>query len=93
MGFTYDVLALATRNDEVRKIHQEHIAEVIERVTYGIECLQQKGAARTDAEPRTIALTLISLISGMNSLVIKGVDPDEIRKKFYEMGKIIIGSP
>lgn len=93
MGFTYDVLALATRNDEVRKIHQEHIAEVIERATYGIECLQQKGAARTDAEPRTIALTLISLISGMNSLVIKGVDPDEIRKKFYEMGKIIIGSP
>lgn len=93
IGFTYDILALATRNPEVRKIHQEHMAAVIKRATHGIECLQKQGVARKDADPRTIALTLVSLVSGMNSMAIKGIDPEELRKSFYEMGKIIIGSP
>lgn len=93
IGFTYDILALATRNPEVRKIHQEHTAAVIERATYGIDCLQKRGAARTDVDPRTIALTLVSLVGGMNSMIIKGIDPDELRKSFYVMGKMIIGSP
>lgn len=93
IGFTYDILALATRNPEVRKIHQEHTAAVIERATYGIDCLQKRGAARTDVDPRTIALTLVSLVGGMNSMIIKGIDPDELRKSFYVIGKMIIGSP
>lgn len=93
IGFTFDVLALATKNPEIRRIHQEHTKAVIEKATHGIECLQKRGAARTDADPRTIALALISLISGMNSLFIKGIDVEEIKSCFYETGKIIIGLP
>lgn len=93
VGFTYDVLALSARNPNIRKIHEEHMNAVIEKATQGIVCLQKQGAARTDADPRTMALALISLMSGFTSLVLKGMEYEEVRTRFREMGRIILGVP
>ena len=91
IGFTHDVLALSARNPVIRKIHQDHMNAVIEKSTAGIACLQKRGTVRTDADPRTMALALISLISGFSTLVLKGSEPEVIRKQFHEIGKIILG--
>ena len=91
IGFTYDVLALSSRNPVIRKIHQEHTQHIMEHATRGIICLQQRGFARTDVDPRTIAMLLISLISGLTSLILKGVDKEEVKGQFHEMGGIILG--
>ena len=92
IGFTHDVLALSARNPKIRAIHEEHMNKVIEKATLGIECLQKRGVARTDADPRTMALALISLMSGLTTLVFKGIEPDEISRRFREMGGIILGT-
>lgn len=91
IGFTHDILALSARNEKIREIHEEHLHHVIEKATGGIRCLQERGEVRQDADPRTMALALISLMSGLSSLVLKGVGPEEIRRRFYEMGMIILG--
>ncbi|HWQ66288.1 MAG TPA: TetR/AcrR family transcriptional regulator [Methanospirillum sp.] len=91
VGFIHDILALSTRNSQIRQIHQEHLNAVIENATFGITCLQQKGKVRTDVEARTMALSLISLISGMNNLHLKGIEREEIKMRFYDIGKIILG--
>jgi AcrR family transcriptional regulator len=93
IGFTHDVLALSARNPAIRKIHEDHMNAVIDKATTGIICLQKKGKARVDADPRTMALGLISLMSGLSSLVLKGIEPEEIRRRFYEMGALILGIP
>lgn len=93
VGFTHDVLALSARNADIRKIHAEHMNAVIEKATQGIICLQKQGTARTDVDPRTMALSLISLMSGLSSLVLKGMEREEIKIRFYEMGKLILGVP
>lgn len=91
IGFTHDILALSARNLTIRMIHQEHMNKIIDRATSGIIDLQKRGEARTDAEPRTMALALVSLMSGLSSLALKGVEMQEIRHRFYETGKIILG--
>ena len=93
IGFTHDVLALSARNPKIRAIHEEHMNLIIDAATHGIECLQQRGATRTDTDPRTMALALLSLMSGLTTLVLKGFEPDEISRRFREMGSIILGTP
>jgi len=93
IGFTHDVLALSARNPAIRKIHEEHMNAVIDKATAGIACLQKNGKARVNADPRTMALGLISLMSGLSSLVLKGIEPEEIRRRFYEMGALMLGVP
>lgn len=91
IGFTHDVLSLSARNPIIRRIHQESMNAVIENATKGILCLQHQGIARTDMDPKTMALCLISLMSGLTSLVLKGIERDEVKMRFHEMGKIILG--
>jgi len=91
VGFTHDILALSSRNPAIRKIHQDHMNKVIEKATLGIICLQKRGEARRDADPRTMALALVALMSGLSSLTLKGIEREEIRRRFYETGAIILG--
>lgn len=91
IGFTHDILALSARNPTIRMIHQEHMNKIIEKATLGITCLQKRGEARSNADPRTMALALVSLMSGLSSLALKGIEIEEIRQRFYETGKIILG--
>lgn len=91
LGFTHDVLALSARNSEIRKIYQEHMSAVIENATLGIVCLQKRGIARTDMDPRTMALSLISLMNGFSMMVLKGMAKEEVRLRFHEIGLVILG--
>lgn len=90
-GFTHDVLALAARNSEIRKIYQEHMSDVIDNATQGIVCLQKRGIARTDIDPKTMALSLISLMNGLSMMVLKGMPKEEVRMRFHEIGMVILG--
>lgn len=91
IGFAYDILALSARSPKIRKIHQEHMNAVVEKATHGIVCLQQQGKVRTDTDARTMALSLISLMSGMSRLLLQGMDGEEIKLHFYNSGRIILG--
>ena len=91
VGFTHDILALSARNPAIRKIHQDHMNKVIEKATAGLIILQKRGEVRRDADPRTMTLALVALMSGLSSLTLKGIEADEIRKRFYETGIIILG--
>jgi AcrR family transcriptional regulator len=93
IGLFHDIQAISARDPGIRKISEDYMNESIENAMKGIICLQQKGIARRDRDPRSMAIGLISLINGMSNLVLRGFTPAEIRKWFSEMAAIMLGIP
>lgn len=91
IGLFHDIQSLAARDPRIREISEKNMRDVLDNATQGISCLQKKGSARVDIDPRSIAIALIALMNGMSNLVLRGVGKDEIRKRFSEMGTIILG--
>ena len=90
IGFTYDIFALSSKNARIREIHQQYMESVMENVTQGIICLQNKGVIRQNADPKTLALGMIALLNGLSAMLLKGMNKDEIRDRFYQLGVIIL---
>ncbi len=87
----FELVAITERNPEINKISAKNLVEEIEMIEHEIASQQQKGLVRTDADPRTIAVALISIFNGLRLMNILGVDRNEIRKRWIEMGRIMLG--
>lgn len=87
----FELVAITERNPEINKISAKNLVEEIEMIEHEIASQQQKRLVRTDADPRTIAVALISIFNGLRLMNILGVDRNEIRKRWIEMGRIMLG--
>jgi AcrR family transcriptional regulator len=87
----FELVAITERNPEINKISAKNLAEEIEMIEHEIASLQQKGQVRADADPRTIAVAMISIFNGLRLMNILGVDRNEIRKRWIDVGRIMLG--
>jgi AcrR family transcriptional regulator len=87
----FELVAITERNPDINKISAKNLEEEIEMIEREIASQQQKGLVRTDADPRTIAVALISSFNGLRLMNILGIDRNEIRKRWIGMGEIILG--
>jgi AcrR family transcriptional regulator len=87
----FEIAAMAVRNETIRKSYSEDLAHSIEMATHGITYQQRAGLVRPDTDPRTLAIAIISIFSGMKNLAISGVDPIELRERWIEIGRILLG--
>jgi len=89
----FEIAAMAVRNETIRKSYSEDAFMGIEMAARGIACQQRAGLVRPDADPRTLAIAIITIFSGMRSLAIAGVDKEELRARWIEIGRILLGLP
>jgi AcrR family transcriptional regulator len=87
----FEIAAMAVRNETIRNSYAEDVSLGIEGATRGIACQQKHGLVRPDADPRTLAIAIISIFNGMRSLAIAGVGPEELRQRWMEIGRILLG--
>lgn len=87
----FELLARAERDPEIKKMSTKNLGDEIDMVTEQIASQQRRGLISADADPRTIAITLISAFNGMRMMVLLGVERDEIRRRWIELGRIILG--
>jgi len=87
----FELVALTERNPEINKISAKNLEVEIEMIEHEMTTQQHRGLIRTDADPRTIAVAMISIFNGLRLMNILGVDRNEIRKRWIEMGQIMLG--
>ncbi len=87
----FELVAITERNPEINKISAKNLADEIEMIEHEIASLQQKRQVRADADPRTIAVAMISIFNGLRLMNIFGVDRNEIRKRWIDVGRTMLG--
>lgn len=87
----FELIAMAEHNSKIRNLSTESLMEEIEMIEHKIASQQQKGLVRSDADPRTIAIALISIFNGLRMMILLGIDREEIRRRWIEVGRIILG--
>lgn len=87
----FELVAITERNPEINKISAKNLAAEIEMIEHEIASQQQKGLVRTDADPRTIAVAMISIFNGLRLMNVLGIDRNEICKRWTEIGQIMLG--
>jgi AcrR family transcriptional regulator len=87
----FELVAITQRDPEINKLSAKNLEKEIEMIENEIASQQQMKLVRTDADPRTIAVALISFFNGLRLMNILGLDRDEIRKRWAEMGRIVLG--
>lgn len=88
----FELIAMAERNPKIRDLSIKNLMDEIEMIEHIIASHQQRGLVRADADPRTIAVALISLFNGLRMTILLGMNRDEVRKRWIEMGRIILGT-
>lgn len=92
-AFFMEIMVMTVRNPVIRESFTRSNAIAIEMATHGIACQQSNGLIRQDADPRTLAIAIISVFSGLRSLALVGVSREEIRERWMEIGKILLAAP
>ncbi len=87
----FELLAMAEHNPEIKEIFSSNFMDEIKMIANEIASQQKKGLVRADTDPRAIAVALISIFNGLRLMVLLGVDREEIRKRWVEMGRIMLG--
>ena len=85
-----EIVAMVGRNPAVGKYLSENIRIGYEMAAHGIAAQQRQGLIRDDADPHTLALSLVALFFGFQCLSLAGVEHGEIRERWLEMGKILL---
>lgn len=87
----FEILAVSSHNDAVKKIFATEITQKLEHITKGLEQQQEKGLIHLRSDPKTIAVALMALFLGLRGLVVLGKDKDVIREEWISIGSIILG--
>jgi len=87
----FEIAAMAVRNETIHASYSEDVTTGIDMAAHGISCQQRAGLIRTDVDPRTLAIAIITIFSGMRNLAIAGIPREELRKQWMEIGQILLG--
>jgi len=87
----FEFLSMIPHNPEIAKSFSENLFSGLEKTTLGIAKRQQEGWSGPGADPRTIAFAMMGLFSGLRALSLMGVERDELRAQWIEIGKILLG--
>jgi AcrR family transcriptional regulator len=85
-----EITAMSVRNPVIRKSFSEKTLFGLEAATCGIAFQQHQGLVRRDADPRTLAMAVLSIFDGLRILALTGVERDELRRRWIEIGKILL---
>jgi AcrR family transcriptional regulator len=87
----FEIAALAVRNEKIRASYYDSMVTGIDMAAHGISYQQRDGLIRADVDPRTLAVTIIAIFSGMRSMAISGVPRDELKKQWIDIGHLLLG--
>ncbi|MFA5331772.1 MAG: TetR/AcrR family transcriptional regulator [Methanoregula sp.] len=87
----FEIAAMAVRNEKIHASYYDSVVNGIDMAAYGITFQQRDGLIRADVDPRTLAIAIIAIFSGMRSMAISGVPREVLRKHWMEIGQIILG--
>jgi len=87
----FELIAMAEHNPDMNKISAQNLRDEIDMITREIVSQKQKGFIRSDVDPRTIAVALISMFNGLRLMILLGIDKNEIRTRWIEIGSILLG--
>lgn len=87
----FELIAMAKHNPDMYKLSAQNLRDEIDVITREIASQKQKGFIRSDVDPRTIAVALISIFNGLRQMILLGIDKNEIRKRWIEIGSILLG--
>lgn len=87
----FEILGMTTHKPEVQKRSIEGMKRGIDQPTREITEQQQKGLISSETDPRTLAVTIVSLFNGMRVLILLGVDWEEVRSRWIEIIQILFG--
>jgi AcrR family transcriptional regulator len=87
----FELLSMIPRNPEIAKSFSENLRLGLPKCTLGFAEQQRQGIVSPDADPRTIALAMMSLFHGLRVLSLIGVDRGELRERWIEIGKLLFG--
>ncbi|MFA5348484.1 MAG: TetR/AcrR family transcriptional regulator [Methanoregula sp.] len=85
-----EITAMSVRNPVIRKSFSEKTMFGLQVATCGIASQQHQGLVRKNADPRTLAMAILSIFDGLRILALTGVDRDELRRRWIEIGKILL---
>ena len=87
----FELLSMIPKKPEIAKSFSDNLRLGLPKCTLGFAEHQRKGIVSPDADPRTIALAMMSLFHGLRVLSLIGVDRDELRERWIEIGKLLFG--
>ncbi len=87
----FELIAMAKHNPDMHKLSAQNLRDEIDMITREIASQKQKGSIRSDVDPRTIAVALISIFNGLRLMILLGIDKNEIRRRWIEIGSILLG--
>ena len=85
-----EISAMSARNPVIRQSFSEKTSFGLAAATCGIASQQHQGLVRTDADPRTLAIAILSIFDGLRILALTGVERSELRRRWIEIGKILL---
>lgn len=87
----FEILGMAVHEPEVMKRSVEGMKRGIDQPAYEITEQQKKGLIPSGTDPRTLAVALVSLFNGMRVLIMFGVDRKEVRFRWIEIIRGLLG--
>ena len=87
----FELLSMIPKNPEIAKRFSENMVLGLEKATMDIAGQQRQGLIGTGVDPRTITLATISLFQGLRYLSLIGIERDELRERWIEIGRIFLG--
>lgn len=87
----FEIIAISARNKTVMEIFSSGIMEGIRYATLGVVDQEKKGLISPCADPRSVAVAITSMFIGMRSLVILGMEREEIRRQWQDIGRVLLG--
>jgi AcrR family transcriptional regulator len=88
----FELLSLIPRNPEIAESFSGNMQFILKKVSCSIGEQQREGLL-ADSDPRTVALTILSLFHGLRVLSLMGLERDELRERGMEIGKILLQGP
>ena len=87
----FEFLSMIPRNPEIAESFSQNLFSGLEKTTLCVAKRQQKGWNGPGADPRTIAFAMMGLFNSLRALSLMGVERDELRVQWIEIGKILLG--
>lgn len=87
----FEILGMTAHKSEVQKKSIEGMKHGIDQPAHEIAEQQQKGLIPADTDPRTLAITIVSLFNGMRVLILLGVAWEEVRSRWIEILRNLFG--